>query len=92
MTTTHDQGREKEAARPAKQVEITLDDESLVLPDRDITPNEILAIAGLDPATHYLVKLQGRQQESLKDEGEVGIRVHSNEKFISLSTGPTPTS
>ena len=75
-----------------KKVTIILDDETLVLSSRDITPNEILRTAGLDPATHYLVEIKGRQQISYQGKGDVSIRAKDGEKFISLSTGPTPTS
>jgi hypothetical protein len=78
--------------RPEKSTTINLDGEDLTVPDRDLTPNEILTIAGLDAATHYLVRLKGRNQESYQGRGEEAIKVHPNEKFLSLSTGPTPTS
>jgi hypothetical protein len=78
--------------RPEKTITIDLDGEDLTVPDRDITPNEILGLAGLDPATHYLVRLKGKNQESYQGHGEETIKVHPNEKFLSLSTGPTPTS
>lgn len=77
---------------PDKSVTIDFDDEPLVIPDRDTTPNEILRIAGLDPATHYLVHIQGKEQESYKDRGEEPLKVHNNDKYVSVSTGPTPTS
>lgn len=78
--------------RPPKEVTIDLDGEDVTVPERDITPNEILTLAGLDPATHYLVRLKGKHQESLQGRGEEPIKVHGHEKFLSLSTGPTPTS
>lgn len=80
------------SVKPPKTITIDLDGEDLELPDRDATPNEILQTAGLDPATHYLVQVHGKQQDSYQGRGEETIKVHNNEKFISLSTGPTPTS
>ena len=81
-----------ETAQQQKTVTINLDGEPLELLDRDTTPNEILLAANLDPATHYLVKLQGKHQESYQGRGEETVKVHNHERFISLSTGPTPTS
>lgn len=75
-----------------KKVTIHLDGENLVLESPDTTPNEILQLAGLDPATHYLVEIKGRQQDSLQGQGAAAIHVKDGDKFISLSTGPTPTS
>ena len=75
-----------------KQVQVKIDGEETLLPSREITPNEILSLVGLDPASHYLVEVQGRHQNSYQGAGDGIIRVHNNQVFISLSTGPTPTS
>ncbi len=75
-----------------KEVTIVLDDEKLVLPDRDTTPNTILRLADLDTSTHYLVEIKGRHQVSYQGKGDEPIRVNDGDTFISLSTGPTPTS
>jgi hypothetical protein len=78
--------------RPEKHVQVKIDGEDALLPSREITPNEILSLLGLDPASHYLVEVQGRHQNSYQGAGDEIIRVHNNQVFISLSTGPTPTS
>lgn len=75
-----------------KHIKILLDGDPLVVPDKEITPNEILQLAGLDPATHYLVRVKGRHQDSFQGKGDESIRVHDGEVFVSLSTEPTPTS
>ncbi|WP_328493428.1 hypothetical protein OHS59_12190 [Streptomyces sp. NBC_00414] len=75
-----------------KTVTITVDREPVSGVPRRTTPNEILRLAGIDPAGHYLVKITGRHQESFEGRGEEPITVHEHEKFVSLSTGPTPTS
>ncbi len=90
---TDDEHREQNASgRPPKGVTIDVDGEDVTVRDRDVTPNEILALAGLDPATHYLVRIKGKHQEPFKGLGDQPIKVHKGEKFVSLSTGPTPTS
>jgi hypothetical protein len=78
--------------RPQKQVEVKIDGEDTLLPNSEITPNQILSLVGLDPSSHYLVEVQGRHQNSYQGAGDEIIRVHNNQVFISLSTGPTPTS
>jgi hypothetical protein len=57
-----------------------------------MTPNQILRDAGIDPANHYLVRLEGHHQFSFQDKGNEPIHVHNHEQFISLSIGPTPLS
>jgi hypothetical protein len=75
-----------------KTVTITVDRETVTGVPRHTTPNEILRLAEIDPAAHYLVKITGRHEESFEGRGEEAITVHEHEKFVSLSTGPTPTS
>lgn len=89
--------RETEAAstehgRPP--IEITVDGRPITLDDPETTPNEVLRLAGLDPATNYLVRVEGRHQVSFEGRGDEHIRVHPGEKFVSVSvsTGPTPVS
>ncbi|MFG3292326.1 hypothetical protein ACGF3G_26405 [Streptomyces sp. NPDC048179] len=75
-----------------KTVTITVDREPVSGVPLHTTPNAILQLAGIDPASHYLVKIDGRHQEPFEGRGEEPISVHEHEKFVSLSTGPTPTS
>ncbi|MFE0739536.1 hypothetical protein [Streptomyces sp. NPDC058855] len=82
--------RHEDAAH--KTVTVTVDEEPVSGVPQHTTPNEILRLAGIDPATHYLVRVNGRHRESFKDEGDKDITVHEREKFVSVFTGPTPTS
>lgn len=75
-----------------KTVTITLDTEPLAGVPQHTTPNAILRLADIDPATHYLMRVDGRHQESFEGKGDEPITVHEHETFVSLSTGPTPTS
>lgn len=75
-----------------KLIDITLDGEPVTVDGHDQTPNTVLRAAGIDPATHYLVKIEGRHQTSYKDQGDVEIKVHEGEKFVSVFSGPTPVS
>lgn len=73
-------------------VEVSVDGDPIKVP-RETTPNEIIGLVGLEPATHYLVLRLGRnEQRSFQGLGDERIVVHPHEAFITLSTGPTPTS
>ncbi len=89
MQTARSEGN---AERDRSPVEITVDGRSLTLDDPTTTPNEILTFVGLDPTTHYLVRIEGRHQHSFEGRGDEQIRVHPGERFVSVSTGPTPVS
>lgn len=73
-------------------VTIVLDHEKLHGVPQHTTPDEILRLGGIDPASHYLERIEGRHQESFRNQGDRLITVHDQERFVSLSTGPTPTS
>lgn len=73
-------------------VTIVLDHEELRGVPQHTTPDEILRLGGIDAASHYLERIDGRHQESFRDQGSRPITVHEREQFVSLSTGPTPTS
>jgi hypothetical protein len=45
-------------------IEITVDGHSVTLEDAEVTANEILRLAGLDPTANYLVRIEGRHQFS----------------------------
>jgi len=75
-----------------RTVTIVLDKKPLAGVPEHTTPDAILGLGGIDPATHYLVRVEGRHQESFKDKGTEQITVHEGETFVSVSTGPTPVS
>ena len=73
-------------------VTFTVDDEDVTTEGRTLTPVEIMTLAGVDPATHYLVEIKGRHQTSYQDKPNQEIKVHPGDKFVTVSTGPTPVS
>lgn len=73
-----------------KTVTVVVDGEPVEVP-KHTTPNAVLGVAGIDAATHYLVRITGRHQHSFAGCGEEEITVHERETFVSVSTGPTPT-
>jgi hypothetical protein len=72
--------------------EFTVDGESLTTSEHKLTADQILALAGIDPATHYLVEIHGHEQVPYKDRGGSDIAIHEHARFISNASGPTPLS
>lgn len=75
-----------------RTVTIVLDRKQLTGVPEHTTPDAILGLGGIDPATHYLVRVEGRHQESFQGKGAEPITVHEGETFVSVSCGPTPVS
>tara|TARA_R110000787_G_scaffold209044_1_gene319103 strand:+ start:5455 stop:6084 length:630 start_codon:yes stop_codon:yes gene_type:complete len=75
-----------------KQFEIFIDGELYEAPEKTMTPNEILALAGLAVEEHYLVELKGKHQDSFEGKGDQDVHLHEKSKFISVFTGPTTVS
>ena len=75
-----------------RSITFTVDGEPVTTTVAELTPNDILRLAGVDPASNYLVRVRRREQESFQGRGNDPIRVHEHEVFVSVSTGPTPTS
>lgn len=73
-------------------IHFEVDDEELETTEHALTPVQIMGVAGIDPATNYLVEIEGQHQISLKDQPNVPVELHEGSKFVSVSTGPTPTS
>ena len=88
MTTATAQKNDGAAKGPS--FDFTVDTEPFSTPEHVLTPEQIMAIAGIDPATHYLVLVNGRHQERLAPGSTV--HMHNHMVFVSGSTGPTPTS
>ncbi len=70
----------------------TVDDEPQTTTEHVLTPTQILEKAGIDPATHYLVQIEGQHRVSYEGKPNEPIHMHDHMKFISVSTGPTPVS
>lgn len=78
--------------RPERTIHFEVDAEVVETDRRELTPVEIMELAGIDPANHYLSEIHGHKQVSLKDTPTVPVKIHENSKFVSASTGPTPVS
>jgi hypothetical protein len=69
-----------------------VDGEPVSTEERVLTPIQIMQLGHVDPATNYLVRVEGRHQISYKDKPTEEIEVHEDEVFVTVSTGPTPVS
>jgi len=61
--------------RPSQPITFTVDGEPAQTTEHQLTPNQILGLAGIDPASHYLVQVMGRHQTSYQGKGEEPITV-----------------
>jgi len=74
------------------EFDYTVDGENQSTSQHILTPIQILKDANIDPATHYLVEIEGKNQISFKDNPNAEIHMHEHMRFISVSLGPTPVS
>jgi hypothetical protein len=72
--------------------EYTVDDEPQSTANRTLTPVQIMTLAGIDPATNYVVQITGAAQESYKDNPNAEIHMHQHMKFITNFTGEVTVS
>jgi len=69
----------------------TVDGKPQSTSEHELTPNQILTNAGIDPATNYLVEIVGREKKSFQGINDP-IHMHEHMIFISVSVNPTPVS
>lgn len=75
------------------EIHFFVDGEPFETDRQEWTPNEIIKTFGQkDPATNYLVRLEGHHRHSYQGKGNEPIKIHNGEKFQIVSTGPTPVS
>ena len=83
----------REAEKRHHEIDFTVDGEDYKTAERWMTPNHIIREYGKkDPATNYLVRIQGTHKESYQGRGDEKIEIHEHEAFQIVSTGPTPVS
>jgi hypothetical protein len=82
----------QDSTEKQKTVGISIDGEDYTAPTKEMTADDILRLAGIDPTQNYLVEKHGRQQESYKDKGSTLIKLHEHETFISVPTGDATVS
>lgn len=83
---------EQQTPSNPQAITFTVDGEPETTSERKLTPVQIMQLAHIDPASNYLVRVEGRNQTSYKDQPNTEIEVHEHEVFVTVSTGPTPVS
>jgi hypothetical protein len=81
------------AQNKAHTIEFEVDDEPVETTEKELTPREILQLAKLDPAQHYLVLVKGGKPDtSYETTPDTKIHLHPGIQFASVFTGPTHVS
>jgi len=89
---SHGQGHQHDHDH-GHEIHFTVDGERYETRRRELTPNEILRkFAAKDPATHYLVQIEGHHRVSYQGKGDEPIKMKNGMRFQVISTGPTPVS
>lgn len=73
-------------------ITFVVDGEDISTSERALTPVQIMGLAKVDAATHYLVRVEGRHQDSYQDRPAARIELHAGEVFVTVRSGPTPVS
>jgi hypothetical protein len=77
----------------AQVIDFKVDDEDLETDQRELTPRQILELAKLAPAEHYLVLVKGGKPDtSYEGKPDTPIHLHPGIEFASVFTGPTHVS
>ena len=83
----------EEARKHQHIIHFSVDGEDYETTQREWTPNAIIKeFGGRDPATNYLVRIEGKHKISYEGKGNTPIHLHDCERFQIISTGPTPVS
>jgi hypothetical protein len=91
---THAVEEAEEAIEKAHRIHFTVDGEQYETSRREWTPNQIIVDfgGGKDPATHYLVEIDGHHKKSFQGKGDEEFQLHDCARFQVICTGPTPVS
>jgi hypothetical protein len=83
----------REAESHHREIHFTVDGEEYETRHHKLTANQIISEFGKqDPATNYLVEIQGTRKISYQGKGNEEIELHDCMSFQIISTGPKPVS
>ena len=75
------------------EIEYTVDGETQRTTQKELTANQILTNAGIDPTANYLFELRGNHNRvSFEERPEQEIHLHEHMRFIAVARCPTPVS
>lgn len=81
-------GKDKPDTDKDKTASIQIDGEPYKVTRGDHVVAELIGLTGADPANTDLVQVKGREQSRLRDDQTVSVA--SGDKFVTVSTEPTP--
>jgi len=73
-------------------IHFKVNDEPFETTKKQLTPMQIMELAGYDPRTNYLVLIEGKHQVSYQGRPDESIHMHEHMSFVVVSVGPTPVS
>jgi hypothetical protein len=85
-------GVEQFKAKPKKELHFEVDDEKYSTTELELTPVQILTIAGLKSEEYYLKQIVDHQEITFKDKENELISMFHNPRFISCKKGPATVS
>ena len=87
--TGHDTARTgNDTPTQEKSASITIDGEHYKVPRGDNVVSDLIRLTGGDPANTDLVQVKGHEQTVLSDTAVISVA--SGDKFVTVSTEPTP--
>jgi hypothetical protein len=71
-----------------KTASISIDGDDYEVPRENNLVADLIRLTGADPAVTDLIRVKGREQETLADHARISVNPSS--KFVTVSTEPTP--
>lgn len=75
-----------------KLIEITIDDPTYSVEQKVMGMGDLLALAGKDPGSYYLVEIKGKKDREKYTDPGAPIKLHTGSKFVTVFRGETPVS
>ena len=76
-----------------KTIEITIDEVSYEVEEKEMTVGEILELAGKTFDSYYLVEIKGKKERVRHDSSaDELVKVHKGSAFVTVFRGDTPVS
>jgi hypothetical protein len=75
-----------------KTIEITIDDDPYQVEEKGMSVRELLALAGKDADSYYLVEIKGKKEREKHEDPDEQIKLHKGSKFVTVFRGETPVS
>ncbi len=82
-----------ESTKPKpKLIEITIDEQTYEVREKDLAVREILALAAKDANSYYLVEIKGKKERRKYTDPDERVNLRKGSKFVTVFRGETPVS